>query len=276
VDHLSDDAIPTNSIGLRLISERAALESSARLDRTWVRDVLDETQMDDLTMQALLEVYPVTPESLGAVDAKIATQYKVFPLFVKADVIHVALAEELSAENLERLSHILGKQVVVMVVSDQHVSRLIRLHYEGIEESSPANSSQADLEKPEEAGKRISNINKVWESIEESRVERSLSRQGYSLSIEADQITITATAGAGLFYGMQTLIQLVRQYGHRLPALRIEDKPDFRWRGFMLDVSRGRVPIARHTQVAGSNAFAFQNQYAPALRRAHVSFRIAS
>lgn len=193
-------------------------------------------------MQALLEAYPVTPESLGAVDAKIAIQYKVFPLFVKADVIHVASAEELSAESLERLSHILGKQVVVMVVSDQHVSRLIRLHYEGIEESLPANSSQADLEKPEEAGKRISDINKVWESIEESRVERSLSRQGYSLSIEADQIMITATAGAGLFYGMQTLIQLVRQYGHRLPALRIEDKPDFRWRGFLLDVSRGRVP----------------------------------
>ncbi len=39
-----------------------------------------------------------------------------------------------------------------------------------------------------------------------------------------------------------TLRQLLRQYGRRLPCLKIRDWPDFPRRGVMLDVSRGRVP----------------------------------
>ena len=66
--------------------------------------------------------------------------------------------------------------------------------------------------------------------------------EAYSLRIGNERVEIVAKSSAGLFYGVQTLIQLVRQYGKRLPALRIEDAPDFRYRGFMLDVSRGRVP----------------------------------
>ena len=68
------------------------------------------------------------------------------------------------------------------------------------------------------------------------------SEEGYRLRIDPTRIDLEAETSAGLFYGVQTLIQIVRQYGHRLPALCIQDEPDFRWRGFMLDVSRGRVP----------------------------------
>ena len=39
-----------------------------------------------------------------------------------------------------------------------------------------------------------------------------------------------------------TLRQLLRQYGRRLPCLKIRDWPDFPRRGVMLDISRGRVP----------------------------------
>jgi len=38
------------------------------------------------------------------------------------------------------------------------------------------------------------------------------------------------------------LRQLIRQFGHRLPCLKIRDWADFARRGVMLDVSRGRVP----------------------------------
>ena len=34
----------------------------------------------------------------------------------------------------------------------------------------------------------------------------------------------------------------MREYGHKLPCLKIRDWPDFARRGVMLDISRGRVP----------------------------------
>jgi len=66
--------------------------------------------------------------------------------------------------------------------------------------------------------------------------------EAYELHVSRERVELAASTNTGLFYGVQTLIQLVRQYGCRLPALRIEDEPDFHYRGFMLDVSRGRVP----------------------------------
>lgn len=66
--------------------------------------------------------------------------------------------------------------------------------------------------------------------------------EGYVLRITADGITISATTEAGLFYGVQTLRQLLRTYGGRVPALTIRDRPVLAHRGLMLDVSRGKVP----------------------------------
>ena len=66
--------------------------------------------------------------------------------------------------------------------------------------------------------------------------------QGYALTITPEQITITAQAEPGLFYGICTLIQLLRQFGRQLPCLEVADSPDFEARGVMLDVSRDKVP----------------------------------
>jgi len=63
---------------------------------------------------------------------------------------------------------------------------------------------------------------------------------GYRLTVTPNNITIAAN-GAGLFYGIQTLIQLVPlTHGAvvKLPCVQIEDYPRFSYRGFMLDVSR--------------------------------------
>lgn len=64
--------------------------------------------------------------------------------------------------------------------------------------------------------------------------------QGYRLSISADGITLSAAAQAGLFYGLQTLRQLVdlTGQGNRLPAVTIHDWPDLEWRGLQLDIAR--------------------------------------
>ena len=68
--------------------------------------------------------------------------------------------------------------------------------------------------------------------------------QGYVLSIRPAQILITARDPEGAFYARQTLNQLARQFEGtgKLPAVHIEDWPDFPNRGVMLDVSRDKVP----------------------------------
>jgi hexosaminidase len=67
-----------------------------------------------------------------------------------------------------------------------------------------------------------------------------LPAEGYRLTITPEKITI-AGKGAGLFYGIQTLIQLIPAEGMAslsLPCIQIEDYPRFGYRGMMLDVCR--------------------------------------
>lgn len=64
------------------------------------------------------------------------------------------------------------------------------------------------------------------------------SAEGYTLSIRRTGITIRSRGAAGLFYGVQTLLQLHERYGARIPAQEIADEPRFAWRGLHLDVSR--------------------------------------
>ena len=81
---------------------------------------------------------------------------------------------------------------------------------------------------------------------------RDLGVEGYTLEVKPSSVTIRSIGGAGLFYGIQTLRQLLparveadHPVGKGLllvPGLRIEDKPRFRWRGLHLDVSRHFFP----------------------------------
>lgn len=66
--------------------------------------------------------------------------------------------------------------------------------------------------------------------------------QGYRLVIAAEGATLAADDEAGLFYGRQTVSQLQAAYPKSVPCLAIEDWPDLETRGYMLDVSRDRVP----------------------------------
>lgn len=67
-----------------------------------------------------------------------------------------------------------------------------------------------------------------------------LPNEGYKLNITSRKVTIIGK-GAGLFYGMQTLMQLFPvspEATVKLPCLAITDHPRFGYRGMMLDVSR--------------------------------------
>ena len=88
-----------------------------------------------------------------------------------------------------------------------------------------------------------------------ARVERAQVRhaQGYDLLVRPGDVRLLAADPAGLYYGVGTLRQLLRQAsgegegrdgqaGQTLPCVHIEDWPAFPVRGIMLDVSRDRVP----------------------------------
>lgn len=81
-----------------------------------------------------------------------------------------------------------------------------------------------------------------------STANNTLGKEGYQLSVTAQNIIIKANQPAGLFYGVQTLLQLlpkeiesnevVKDFNWTVPAVEITDYPRFGWRGLMLDVSR--------------------------------------
>ncbi len=80
----------------------------------------------------------------------------------------------------------------------------------------------------------------------------SLGPEGYRLNIAADAINISAFDAAGLFYGIQTLRQLLPpdifasspapKIKWSVPCADITDKPAFKWRGLHLDVCRHFFP----------------------------------
>lgn len=80
----------------------------------------------------------------------------------------------------------------------------------------------------------------------------SLEREAYDLKISPDGIVLKAANPAGIFYGVQTLGQILsdaRFYDPvkrvwKLPALQIYDKPAFPYRGMHLDVSRHFFPLS--------------------------------
>ncbi len=65
-----------------------------------------------------------------------------------------------------------------------------------------------------------------------------LSQEAYKLIISDHRIEFRIRTKAGLFYGLQTLIQLVSFNHNKLYSLEIEDAPAYEWRGLHLDVSR--------------------------------------
>lgn len=72
-------------------------------------------------------------------------------------------------------------------------------------------------------------------------VDRSLPAQGYELHIDADGVRLTHADDLGRRYGEATLAQL-RRPDRSLPGVHLRDWPDFVHRGYLLDVSRDRVP----------------------------------
>lgn len=80
--------------------------------------------------------------------------------------------------------------------------------------------------------------------------QKTLGAEGYQLTIGPQSLLLVAPTAAGLFYGVQTIRQLLPPASEyqavyydkpqpvTLPALTIRDQPRYEWRGAMLDVAR--------------------------------------
>ena len=78
--------------------------------------------------------------------------------------------------------------------------------------------------------------------------DEALGDEGYQLSVTKGSIKVTAHKPAGVFYGVQTILQLMppeiksqsvqADKKWTIPCVEIKDRPKFVWRGMMLDVSR--------------------------------------
>jgi len=75
--------------------------------------------------------------------------------------------------------------------------------------------------------------------------DKSLPTEGYKLVVTPERIDLRGADRAGLFHGIQTLIQLLPPKGQEtaIPSLTINDHPRFAWRGMHLDVCRHFFPV---------------------------------
>ena len=79
-------------------------------------------------------------------------------------------------------------------------------------------------------------------------VPQDLNEEGYVLHVGKDGVVVGGGSAAGVFYGLQTLKQLVRGAGQDayIQGVSIVDWPALRWRGVSDDISRGPVPTVEY------------------------------
>jgi hexosaminidase len=86
--------------------------------------------------------------------------------------------------------------------------------------------------------------NSIYLKLDENS---GLGKEAYNLTVTPKGVIIVASAPNGLFYGVQTLIQLMPPSQKKLtevilPAVEIKDTPRFAWRGLHLDAGRHFMP----------------------------------
>ena len=87
--------------------------------------------------------------------------------------------------------------------------------------------------------------NKLKATFEVSIDKNITNDEGYLLQITPNKIILKGNSPVGIFYGVQTFLQVAEQFKKtkKIPAVSIQDAPALAYRGLMLDVSRHFFPI---------------------------------
>ncbi|MFL2594894.1 MAG: family 20 glycosylhydrolase [Flavobacteriaceae bacterium] len=93
-------------------------------------------------------------------------------------------------------------------------------------------------------------------SVEEAnfilKLSSDLTQEGYHLEIKQDHIVVTTNSYGGLFYALQSLLQIDQiaiLENRGWPIIKIDDEPRFSYRGFMLDISRNFYGLQKLKQI---------------------------
>jgi hypothetical protein len=96
----------------------------------------------------------------------------------------------------------------------------------------------------------IASLPAMQKALRAQKVEvpANLNEEGYVLHASPNVVVVAGASAAGVFYGLQTLKQLVRGEGRDafIQCVRIVDWPAMRWRGVSDDISRGPVPTVAY------------------------------
>lgn len=96
-----------------------------------------------------------------------------------------------------------------------------------------------------EPGKGAFRRNETIELVLDTTADFEVGGEGYRITTGPGGAAVVAATRAGLFYGVQTLRQLMTkdERGWHLPAVSITDRPRYTWRGLHLDVGRHFAPV---------------------------------
>ncbi len=146
--------------------------------------------------------------------------------------------------NLERNSAVIIKEDSTLVFLDVENKKVL------LDDLNEILKEYSDIQltelEPDDNDSRVLKEKNVWNLLDVNNIE------GYNIDIENNRIIIYAIYEEGLFYGVQTLIQLIKNDYMRteqnvkkerfiIPEMNIRDAPDIRMRGVTQDIARGQV-----------------------------------
>jgi len=129
---------------------------------------------------------------------------------------------------------VLDNQVKIIINTDNEIHNIANYLKENIKKIT---NPELEIAENQEGKQIYLKINKA----------DTLGNEGYSLLVEGNKIVISSSGKNGIFYGVQSLMQLffsskTESGTFEIPNLKIIDKPKFKWRGMHLDVCRHFFP----------------------------------
>ncbi len=124
-----------------------------------------------------------------------------------------------------------NSETIILTDSPNH--RAVKFFAEYLRKSGMGNSI-TDMSFLDEKRRKVRNV--ITLSVNHKS---DMPLEGYELNVDDNKVTLVGRNG-GLFYGVQTLIQLMQanKYGFTIPSTSIKDHPRFGYRGMHLDVAR--------------------------------------
>ncbi|MCK5816018.1 MAG: family 20 glycosylhydrolase, partial [Flavobacteriaceae bacterium] len=162
------------------------------------------------------------------------------------DILNVSIIPEPSELQINKGSFNFNEQTQVVVTSNNKEIEQVANYF--VEQFNLASGSSLKISVSSENSSPSNSI-----IFTDKNVDDTLGNEGYSLQSDADNIILRGSSN-GLFYGVQTLFQLlpaeiyssefVENIDWKIAAVQIKDKPRFAWRGMHLDVGRHLFPVS--------------------------------